>query len=204
MAVVSTQKTSSCPPYYPTACFELLHASTGSYVVAALQFLLLILVGVTYYFLERRHYFVNVDAFRPVVACMGTLYAAGTICAVIGVFQERRSLVHAHVTIVTSLMVFTDIIAIVIVIIMAIGNRLQYTHKLPQHFVDEHKFYAVLGPFWMYLGAIMLHILVAVNMCFLQVFNSFIGFLDDKLSPKNSPVNLNRKHINEKVGESKT
>ncbi|KAJ1361132.1 hypothetical protein KIN20_020318 [Parelaphostrongylus tenuis] len=114
------EEKSSCPPYYPTACFELLHASTGSYVVAALQFVLLIVVGVTYYCLERKHYFVNVDAFRPVVACMGTLYATGTICAVIGVFYERRSLVHAHVTIVTSLMVFTDIIAVAIIIIMAI------------------------------------------------------------------------------------
>ncbi|KAE9420474.1 hypothetical protein Angca_002066, partial [Angiostrongylus cantonensis] len=53
------------------------------------------------------------------------------------------------------------------------GNRLKYTHTLPQHFVDEQKFYAILGPFWMYLGAITLHIWVAVNMCFLQVFNSF-------------------------------
>ncbi|VDM52741.1 unnamed protein product [Angiostrongylus costaricensis] len=122
----------------------------------------------------------------------------------IGVFHERRSLVHAHVTIVTSLMVFIDIIAVAIVIIMAIGNRIKYTYTLPQHFVDEQKFYAILGPFWMYLGAITLHIWVAVNMCFLQVLNSFISFLDDKLSARSSPVDLNRKHLNEKVGDPST
>ncbi|EYB92126.1 hypothetical protein Y032_0197g1553 [Ancylostoma ceylanicum] len=109
---------------------------------------------------------------------------------IIGVSTEKKALVNAHITIVTALMVFTDIIAISIVLIMAIGNRNKLTYSLPGHFVDERKFYAVLGPFWMYLGAISLHITVAVNMCFLQVLNSFISFLDEKMTPTGSSLDL--------------
>ncbi|KHJ83372.1 hypothetical protein OESDEN_16931, partial [Oesophagostomum dentatum] len=107
----------------------------------------------------------------PVIACIATLHAAGAVCAIIGVSSEKKTLVNAHITIVTALMVFTDIIAVSIVLIMAIGNRIKFVDDLPSYFVDERKFYAALGPFWMYLGAITLHITVAVNMCFLQVLN---------------------------------
>uniref|UniRef100_A0A158QMP5 Uncharacterized protein n=1 Tax=Haemonchus placei TaxID=6290 RepID=A0A158QMP5_HAEPC len=89
---------------------------------------------------------------------------------VIGVATERRGLVNAHVTITTSLMVFTDMIAIGIVFIMAIGNRNDFTNSLPSHFVNEKKFYDAMGPFWMYLGAFSLHITVAFNMCCLQPY----------------------------------
>ncbi|KAK6729687.1 hypothetical protein RB195_006624 [Necator americanus] len=190
--VTKVEKCSSCPAHYPAACFELFHASTASYIVAAMQMFMLVIMGLTYYALEKHGYFVNVDAFRPVVACIGTLYAGGVICAIVGVSRERKTLVNAHITIVTALMVFTDIIAISVVLIMAIGNRSKFTHSLPGHFVDERKFYAVLGPFWMYLGAITLHINVAVNMCFLQVLNTFISFLDDKMTPTGSSLDLKR------------
>ncbi|KHJ84669.1 hypothetical protein OESDEN_15614 [Oesophagostomum dentatum] len=33
----TTRKISTYPSYYPAACFELFHASTASYIVAALQ-----------------------------------------------------------------------------------------------------------------------------------------------------------------------
>ncbi|EYB92123.1 hypothetical protein Y032_0197g1550 [Ancylostoma ceylanicum] len=79
--VEKTQKTSSCPAHYPAACFELFHASTASYVVAAMQLFMLVLMGLTYYALEKHGYFLNVDAFRPVVACIATLYAGGAIFA---------------------------------------------------------------------------------------------------------------------------
>ncbi|KIH42849.1 hypothetical protein ANCDUO_27161 [Ancylostoma duodenale] len=98
-------------------------------------------------------------------------------------------------------MVFTDIIAISIVLIMAIGNRNKLTYSLPGHFVDERKFYAVLGPFWMYLGAITLHITVAVNMCFLQVLNSFISFLDEKMTPTGSSLDLKQSETKMKSEE---
>ncbi|KJH53262.1 hypothetical protein DICVIV_00573 [Dictyocaulus viviparus] len=149
--------------------------------VTTTKLLLLVVIGIGFISLERKLYFVNADALRPVVACMGTVYAVSTICAVIGVFLERKSLVHAHVTVVTSLM---------------------FTHTLPRYFVDEQKFYAILGPFWMYMGAFILHIMVAVNMCFLQVFNSFITFLDDKLIPQDSTTNSNEKYVNKEIDES--
>ncbi|VDM72802.1 unnamed protein product [Strongylus vulgaris] len=121
---------------------------------------------------------------------------------ILGVSTERKSLVNAHITIVTALMVFTDIIAVFIVLIMAVGNRNKFTSDLPGHFVDEHKFYAALGPFWMYLGAITLHISVAVNMCFLQVLNSFISFLDEKMTPTNSSHNLKQSENKIKTEET--
>ncbi|ETN75135.1 hypothetical protein NECAME_03858 [Necator americanus] len=79
--VTKVEKCSSCPAHYPAACFELFHASTASYIVAAMQMFMLVIMGLTYYALEKHGYFVNVDAFRPVVACIGTLYAGGVICA---------------------------------------------------------------------------------------------------------------------------
>ncbi|VDP52170.1 unnamed protein product [Heligmosomoides polygyrus] len=121
MTAIISEKSSSCPPHYPTACCELLHASVASYVTAALQLFLLVLLGLTYHVFEKRGYFVNPEAFRPVVAAMGTLYALGAIAAVVGVASERRFLVNAQITLVTSLMVFTDIIAVSIILIMAIG-----------------------------------------------------------------------------------
>ncbi|WKX92575.1 hypothetical protein Q1695_010536 [Nippostrongylus brasiliensis] len=181
MAAIDTEKKiSSCPPHYPTACCELFHASTASYVTAALQLFLLVLLGLTYYILEQKGFLVNPEAFRPVVASMGTLYGIGAIAAVIGVATERRSLVNAHVTIVTSLMVFTDLIAVSVILIMAIGNRVEFTNSIPSHFCNEQKFYAVFGPFWMYMGAFCLHITVAINMCCMQPYNSFINFIEDK------------------------
>ncbi|RCN45512.1 hypothetical protein ANCCAN_08441 [Ancylostoma caninum] len=166
-----------------------------------MQLFMLVLMGLTYLVLEKHGYFLNVDAFRPVVACIATLYAGGAIFAIIGVSTEKKALVNAHITIVTALMVFTDIIAISIVLTMAIGNRNKLTYSLPGHFVDERKFYAVLGPFWMYLGAITLHITVAVNMCFLQVLNSFISFLDEKMTPTGSSLDLKQSETKMKLDE---
>ncbi|KAK5971740.1 hypothetical protein GCK32_020508 [Trichostrongylus colubriformis] len=37
MVLIASEKTPSCPPFHPTACCELLHASVASYVTAALQ-----------------------------------------------------------------------------------------------------------------------------------------------------------------------
>ncbi|XGW19271.1 hypothetical protein V3C99_003254 [Haemonchus contortus] len=188
MVLIASEKTPSCPPFHPTACCELLHGSTATYVTAVLQLFVVTLLGMTYYVLEQEGYFVNPDASRPVVACTGTLYAIGAIIAVIGVATERRGLVNAHVTITTSLMVFTDMIAIGIVFIMAIGNRNDFTNSLPSHFVNEKKFYDAMGPFWMYLGAFSLHITVAFNMCCLQPYNSFISFLDSKAKSKSTAI----------------
>ncbi|KHJ85887.1 hypothetical protein OESDEN_14376 [Oesophagostomum dentatum] len=42
----TTRKISTYPSYYPAACFELFHASTASYIVAALQ------LGYTYTFMQ--------------------------------------------------------------------------------------------------------------------------------------------------------
>ncbi|KAK6031881.1 hypothetical protein OSTOST_01954 [Ostertagia ostertagi] len=122
---------------------------------------------------------------------------------IVGVAAQRRDLVNAHVTIVTSLMVFTDIIAIGIVIIMAIGNRNDFINSLPSHFVNEKKFYDVMGPFWMYLGAFSLHITVAFNMCCLQPYNCFISFLDAKVKTKNHPT-IETEHRDEKIEPENT
>ena len=56
------------------------NASTTSY--GEFQLFLLTLMGLTYYWLEKRGYLINVDAFRPVIACIATLHAGGAVCAV--------------------------------------------------------------------------------------------------------------------------
>ncbi|CAI4229841.1 unnamed protein product [Auanema sp. JU1783] len=78
--------------------------------------------------------------------------------------------------IISGVMFFTDLIAVSVVLIMAIGNRNSFVENLPHRFVNAEKFYSKLGPFWMYLGAITLHITVAFNMCFLQVFNNYLSY----------------------------
>uniref|UniRef100_A0A8R1I578 Uncharacterized protein n=2 Tax=Caenorhabditis japonica TaxID=281687 RepID=A0A8R1I578_CAEJA len=138
-----------------------------------MQILAMLLQIAVYFILENRGFFIAANVFRMVLLTVAVVYIGGAIIASVGILTERRLLVTVHTAITMSLMLLTDVMAVSIILLMAIGKRSTYLNELPGHFVDERKFYSVLGPFWMYLGAITLHITVAVNMAFLQPLNDF-------------------------------
>ncbi|CAL2028934.1 unnamed protein product [Caenorhabditis brenneri] len=157
----------------PAACFELFGAPRAALLTVSMQILTMLLEVAVYFILESKGYFVSNDIFRMVILPVATVYIGGAIIAAFGIFTKRRLLITIHTTITMTLMLLTDILAVSIILLMAIGKRSTYLNELPGHFVNERKFYSVLGPFWMYLGAISLHITVAVNMAFLQPLNEF-------------------------------
>ncbi|CAB3407467.1 unnamed protein product [Caenorhabditis bovis] len=164
----------------PTACFELLDVPRAAFATLILQILAMLLQLAAYFVLESRAYFLVPATFRMVIIPVATIYIGGAIVATFGVLTRRRLLVTIHSTITIALMVLTDILAVSIILLMAIGKRNAYLHQLPHNFINEKKFYDALGPFWMYLGAISLHITVAMNMAFLQPLNEFAEFVQSE------------------------
>ncbi|CAJ0956615.1 unnamed protein product, partial [Mesorhabditis belari] len=157
--------------YFPTATFELFHTTTAVHVVSILQIFLILLFVAIYWGMESHGFFIQKNYFRLVVASVATLYFAGITAAIFGVYLERRPLLNIQIIVLRSLMIFADMIALSIILIMAIGNRQKWIESIPSHFVNQKRFYNLLGPFWMYLGAISLHITVAGNMIFLKIVN---------------------------------
>ncbi|CAJ0572413.1 unnamed protein product, partial [Mesorhabditis spiculigera] len=166
--------------YYPAATFELFHATTAVHVISAVQTLLIAGFVVIYFAMEAHGFFILKNYFRLVVASVATLYLAGIVAAVFGAYLERRHFLNIQILVLRSLMLFADIIALAIILIMAIGNRQKWIEAIPTHFVNAKQFYGLLGPFWMYLGAISLHITVAGNMVFQKVINGCIKYFEDK------------------------
>uniref|UniRef100_A0A914QN98 Uncharacterized protein n=2 Tax=Panagrolaimus TaxID=55784 RepID=A0A914QN98_9BILA len=63
---------------------------------------------------------------------------------------------------------------------MAIGKRNYATASIPGIFIDTDRVEYVLGPFWIYLIAIGLHMAAAGTMCFIGVYNRYLKFLREK------------------------
>ncbi|CAI2322003.1 unnamed protein product [Caenorhabditis sp. 36 PRJEB53466] len=158
----------------PAACFELFAVPRAALLTVSLQFLTMLLEVAIYFILESKGYFVSEHVFRTVILLVATVYIGGAVLAAFGILTKRKILITVHTTITMTLMLLTDVLAVSIILLMAIGKRSTYLNELPSQFVNERKFYSVLGPFWMYLGAISLHITVAVNMAFLQPLNEFV------------------------------
>uniref|UniRef100_A0A1I7TD18 G_PROTEIN_RECEP_F1_2 domain-containing protein n=2 Tax=Caenorhabditis tropicalis TaxID=1561998 RepID=A0A1I7TD18_9PELO len=157
----------------PAACFEIFNAQKAGLLTVFMQILTMLLEVGVYFIMESKGYFVSNEIFRMIILPVATVYIGGAIIATFGILTKKRLLITIHTTITMTLMLLTDILAVSIILLMAIGKRSTYLNELPGHFVNERKFYSVLGPFWMYLGAISLHITVAVNMAFLQPLNEF-------------------------------
>uniref|UniRef100_A0A9J2PFW8 Uncharacterized protein n=1 Tax=Ascaris lumbricoides TaxID=6252 RepID=A0A9J2PFW8_ASCLU len=124
--------------YYPTACCEMLHASSAVYMCTALQ--------------------------------------------LSGAILEKASIIHYQVTILMFMIVLCDVIAVSIVLIMAIGKRMTVTAIAPELLVSQKKFESILGPFWIYLLAILFHMTAAGMMCIIGVNKRYIAYLGDKNS----------------------
>ena len=109
-----------------------------------------------------------------------------TYSTLVGGIIRFPTVLNLSTLLLQSFIVVTDVLAVAIIITMAIGkisvpmfangsadskfpgNRNEWLHNLPGQLVREPRFERTLGPFWMYLSAISLHITVAANMCFLQ------------------------------------
>ncbi|VDN02136.1 unnamed protein product [Thelazia callipaeda] len=62
-----------------------------------------------------------------------------------------------------------------IILLMAFGNKMEFTAKLPAKLVFVKKFSDLLGPFWIYLLAITMHIIAAVFMCLMSESSTFLS-----------------------------
>ncbi|CAD6184758.1 unnamed protein product [Caenorhabditis auriculariae] len=160
-----------------TGCFDLLPADRAAVLTALFQVFTMIVEILSYLALESRGFIVSRTLFRTVIFTVGFIYVCGAVLSIIGVCRRQVLLVNIQATLTTTIMILTDALAISIIFLMAVGNRSTFLNSLPSRFVDEQRFYSALGPFWMYLGAITLHITVAINMAFLQSFNTYTKLL---------------------------
>ncbi|KAI6210787.1 hypothetical protein M3Y96_00365200 [Aphelenchoides besseyi] len=165
------------PNYYPPAFCEMLHASNAVYVATALQLIFLVILSCLYYFFEQNDFILAVEVFRPALIFVGIVNLSGICCALIGVFMEREMFVGVQNSLLTGLVVISDLIALSLVMTMAIGTRSKFTQRLPGYLVDADRFEAVLGPFWIYLCAILFHMLAASITCLIGVNRKYTQYL---------------------------
>uniref|UniRef100_A0A0N5BXJ4 G_PROTEIN_RECEP_F1_2 domain-containing protein n=1 Tax=Strongyloides papillosus TaxID=174720 RepID=A0A0N5BXJ4_STREA len=168
------------PDYYPSQCCEALHASNAVYLSSILQLFFFICIGILYYMLEQQNYVAAIAVFRPALIFFGIVNLIGIFCALIGVFREENILLQVQITILTGLITFADIFALCLIFIMAIGTRSKTTSSIPGKLVNVDKFELLLGPFWIYICAISLHMCAAAMMCFNGVNKKFSTYLQDK------------------------
>ncbi|VDK43406.1 unnamed protein product [Anisakis simplex] len=168
--------------YYPTACCEILHASTAVYVCTAVQVVFSVILIFLYFLMEKNGFIEASWLITPIVSCLAFLSAVGNICAFCGVILERASILQCQITILMFMIVLCDIIAVSIIFVMAIGSRTALTAKSPELLVSVKKFESLLGPFWIYLLAIMFHMTAAAMVGIMGVNKRFIVYLADKQS----------------------
>lgn len=65
---------------------------------------------------------------------------------------------------------------------------MELTSKVPAFFVSTEKFCNLLGPFWIYLLAIMLHMTAAVLMCLMGVNKRLLFLHPSEVEKNNSRV----------------
>lgn len=147
------QRKMSSTHHRPAACFELFGAPRAALLTVSLQILTMLLELAVYFILESRGYFVSSDVFRMVLLPVATVYIGGAVTAAVGILTKRRILITIHTTITMTLMLLTDILAVSIILLMAIGKRSAYLNELPSHFVNERKFYRLVFLFLIRISA---------------------------------------------------
>ncbi|TKR58445.1 hypothetical protein L596_029887 [Steinernema carpocapsae] len=168
------------PLYYPTACCECMHASSAVYVCILLQLIFFFFVSLLYYLMENNHYLAAIEVFRPATICLGIVNLIGIGSALFGVILEKSALIHVQITLLIGLVTLCDFIAFLLILTMAIGNRMHVTGAIPGYFFHGEKFEAMLGPFWIYLVAIIMHMTAAATMCVIGINRRYSEFLKDK------------------------
>ncbi|KAI1723126.1 hypothetical protein Ddc_07321 [Ditylenchus destructor] len=176
--------------YYPPACCEMLHVTNAVYLATTLQIVFVVTLSIFYYSLERNSFINAVEIFRPAVVFVVCVNVIGIICALVGVLLQHELLITAQISLLAGLVVISDLVAFILVAIMAFGSRTykrtlsstNHSASLPAYFVDEKRFEAVLGPFWIYLTAIVFHMCAAAIMCIIGIHRRYGRFLKDKFS----------------------
>uniref|UniRef100_A0A914DTH4 Uncharacterized protein n=1 Tax=Acrobeloides nanus TaxID=290746 RepID=A0A914DTH4_9BILA len=172
----------NAPEYYPTACCEILHVSHAVYAASSLQIIFTIVVACLYYTLESRNFLNAIEVFRPAVVFIGLVNLIGIFCALIGVLLEREIFVQIQITFLCGLVVICDAIAFCLVFTMAMGKKLTLTEKLPKYLVNGDEFEKILGPFWLYICAILLHMTAASTMCILGINRRYTMYIQQKVA----------------------
>uniref|UniRef100_A0AC35TQN6 Uncharacterized protein n=1 Tax=Rhabditophanes sp. KR3021 TaxID=114890 RepID=A0AC35TQN6_9BILA len=149
--------------FYPAQCCETLHASNAVYLSTFMQLFFFIIVGVLYYMLEQKNYVASIAVFRPCLTLFGVLNLLGIFSAVAGVMTEKHILVKIQIVLLTGLITIADACALFLIGIMALGSRSPTAAALPSQLIDVNKFEILLGPFWIYICAIILHMCAAVH-----------------------------------------
>ncbi|KAE9547751.1 hypothetical protein FO519_009039 [Halicephalobus sp. NKZ332] len=166
--------------YYPTSCCEVLHVRNAVLASTVLQIFFCFLLGFLYFYLDNSGFLRAVNICRMSMILLFFCNAIGLLCALFGILQEKIFLIHFQTMILTSLVVVADLMALCLVLIMAIGKKNYTTASIPGVFIDTDKIEFVLGPFWIYLVAIMLHMTAAATMCLIGVYNRYLKFLKSK------------------------
>ncbi|GMR53524.1 hypothetical protein PMAYCL1PPCAC_23719 [Pristionchus mayeri] len=160
----------------PTCC-ELVSPRGAVAVASILQTLLLTAFVGMFFWMKSEEFFHPNSPLSPIVLIISSIYFFCIICSTIGSISQYESSLVISTYLLQTFILFTDLIAISVVFCMAVGNRNEWLDSLPPMLVKEERFEKMLGPFWMYLSAISLHITVAANMCFLQSINQYIAVL---------------------------
>lgn len=95
----------------------------------------------------------------------------------VGVILERNVLVHCQIVILSGLVVVSDVVAFLLVATMAVGTRSRLTAQLPGYLFNEARLEALLGPFWIYLTAILFHMMAAATMCIIGINRRYSKYL---------------------------
>jgi len=177
--------------YYPSTCCELLHVTNATLATVILQTLSLVSLSITYFYLERSKFINTTDLVRPAVIFLITINTIGIVSASAGIYLKKHSLISVQITILTCLVIFADLVAFISVAIMAFGNKFVDNSKgyhnvktIQSYFVNEVLFEAILGPFWIYLIAILFHLGACTLVCFIGVHRKYQKFLIVKYANK--------------------
>uniref|UniRef100_A0A8R1V4G9 Uncharacterized protein n=1 Tax=Pristionchus pacificus TaxID=54126 RepID=A0A8R1V4G9_PRIPA len=160
----------------PTCC-ELVSPRGAVAVSSLLQTVLLGAFVCMFIWMKSEGFFHPHSPLSLIILIISSIYLFSIICSTIGSISQYESSLVISTYLLQTFILFTDLIAFSVVFCMAVGNRNEWLDSLPPMLVNEDRFERFLGPFWMYLSAISLHITVAANMCFLQSVNQYITVL---------------------------
>ncbi|GMT28367.1 hypothetical protein PFISCL1PPCAC_19664, partial [Pristionchus fissidentatus] len=160
----------------PTCC-ELVSPRGAVTVTTILQTILLSSFVGVFFWMKSDGFFHPNSPLSFIIIIISFVYFICILSSVIGSISQSEYPLVLSTYLLQTFILFTDLIAASVVFCMAIGNRSEWLDSLPPMLVKEDRFERFLGPFWMYLSAISLHITVAANMCFLQSINQYIGVL---------------------------
>jgi len=146
---------------------------------------LLIALTAYYFYLVHNDYF-TATWLTLCIICLFFTQAIGISTTLIAVCFENPRLLSVQLFLYYFYIALADFCALTLILTMAIGKRSTFFVSIPERIFNTLRFEAILGPFWIYLVAILLHITAAIYLCFLVVHKGYRRFLLDKLKHKST------------------